>query len=297
MNGLQLVVLGGMVIAAGLVLAARALRPAPPSLAAALKQLSAEPAPMISVPTTSTRDKWDWLPEPVAAALDKHLGVSDADLKIIEWTHAQLAGRKLTLALAGLLAPAVLSIAMAFLGLGAYAVFPVFLGVGLAAVGWLLPTMEAKEFATKERAAFRTNLEFFLTLVAGERRSRGSVEQALEEAVEISGSKPFLRMRRAIRTAALAGRKPWADLRALGDELEVPALRNLAELAEVAADGASIYNTLLATAKTMRHADLADARTEANLDSERMARPLSLLVFGLALFVLIPFTLRMFGVS
>ena len=108
---------------------------------------------------------------------------------------------------------------------------------------------------------------------------------------------PFVRMRRAIRRAALSGRKPWGELRDLGEELQVAELRNLADIAAVAADGASVYNTLLASARTLRHAELSDARTEANQVSERMSRPLALLVTGLTLFVLVPFMLRMFGIS
>jgi hypothetical protein len=104
-------------------------------------------------------------------------------------------------------------------------------------------------------------------------------------------------MRRALHRAALAGRKPWADLRELAEQLDIPELRNLADIAAAAADGAAVYQTLLATARTLRHAELADQRTEANLVSERMSRPLALLVFGLTLFVLIPFMLRMFGVT
>ena len=50
-------------------------------------------------------------------------------------------------------------------------------------------------------------------------------------------------------------------------------------------------------ARTLRHAELSDARTEANQVSERMSRPLALLVTGLTLFVLVPFMLRMFGIS
>ena len=113
--------------------------------------------------------------------------------------------------------------------------------------------------------------------------------------VQTRGSAPFVRMRRAIRRAALSGRKPWSDLRDLGDELAVPELRNLADIAAVAADGASVYNTLLAGARTLRHAELSDARSQANEVSERMSRPLALLVTGLTLFVLVPFLLRMFA--
>lgn len=297
MTGLQLLILGGLLVAAGVVIGVNALRPAPPALAAALQQLSAAPtASGADVSAISTR-RWGWLPHGVAAALETHLGVSEPDLAILGWTRAQVAVRKLTLGLAGLLAPAALALVMLLVGLGAYATFPVVIGVAIAVVGWMLPSQEAREMAGKARAQFRTNLEFFLTLVAGERRARGSVEQALEEAVAISDSMPFVRMRQAIRRSALAGRKPWADLRALGDELEVSDLRNLADIAEVAADGASVYNTLLATACTLRHGELSDARADANQVSERMSRPLALLVFGLTLFVLVPFVLRMFGVS
>ncbi|RFU20632.1 type II secretion system F family protein [Geodermatophilus marinus] len=298
MTGLQTATLAGMLIAGGLVLAVRALRPVPPSLVAALEQLAAEPtvrtAPAV---TTSTRDRWDWLPGPVARALDGHLGVSDADLAIIGWTRAQLAGRKLTLALAGLLAPSLFGLVFVLLDVPVPFVLPVVVGLGIAVVGWFLPSAEAREAAEKARVEFRSNLESFLTLVAGERRARGSVEQALEEAAEISGSMPFVRMRRAIRRAALSGRKPWGELRDLGEELQVAELRNLADIAAVAADGASVYNTLLASARTLRHAELSDARTEANQVSERMSRPLALLVTGLTLFVLVPFMLRMFGIS
>jgi Flp pilus assembly protein TadB len=202
-----------------------------------------------------------------------------------------------TLAVAGLLAPALFGLALAVLNVPFPFVIPGAVGVALAAVGWLLPSAEGRENARRARAEFRSNLESFLTLVAGERRARGSVEQALEEAAEISGSLPFVRMHRAIRRAALSGRKPWTDLRALGDELDVTELRSLADIAAVAADGASVYNTLLASARTLRHAELSDARSQANEISERMSRPLALLVTGLTLFVLVPFLLRMFAVT
>jgi tight adherence protein C len=298
MTGLQLAILGGMIVTGGLVLGVRAWRPAPPALTAALAQLSAEPTTVtLTMPTSSTRDSWDWLPDRLAAVLDGHLGVSDADLKIIGWSRSQLATRKLTLAMAGLLAPSLLSVVLLLAGLGTFAAFLVVIGLAVGTVAWLLPTQEARELAVKARKEFRTNLEFFLTLVAGERRARGSVEQALEEVSEISDSMPFVAMRRAIRRAMLSGQKPWRDLRALGDELKVTELRNLADIAEVAADGAAVYNTLLATARTLRHAELSDARTEANEVSERMSRPLALLVFGLTAFVLVPFALRMFGAA
>jgi Flp pilus assembly protein TadB len=298
-TGLQTAALAGMLMALGLVLAMRALRPAPPSLTAALEQLAASPpaggpGTPGATPSNSAGDRWAGLPSAVVRMAEERLGVPDADLAILGRTRSELAGRKLTLALAGLLTPAVLGLVLVLLDVPVPFLVPGAVTLGLAAVGWLLPSAEAREAAAKARAEFRSNLESFLTLVAGERRARGSVEQALEEAAEISGSLAFVRMRRAIRRAALSGRKPWSDLRDLGDDLAVPELRGLADIAAVAADGASVYNTLLASARTLRHAELSDARSQANEVSERMSRPLALLVTGLTLFVLVPFLLRMF---
>lgn len=298
MTGAQLLTISGLLLASGIVIAFRALRPAPPALDAALAQLSAAPAYAAVISTTSTRDRWDWLPPELARGIDTRLGVSDADLKIIGWTRSQLAGRKLTFALAGLLGPSLLALVLALLHAGVLFVFPVFIGAAVAAVGWVYPSQEAREKAKAARAEFRSNLESFSTLVAGERKARGSVQQALEEAAKVSGSMPFIRMRRAIETAGMtSGGNPWTELRALADELEVPELRNLADICSLAADGASVYNTLLTSARTLRHAELNDLRTRANEVSEAMSRPLALLVTGLATFVMVPFMLRMFGVS
>ncbi|KQS64331.1 type II secretion system F family protein [Modestobacter sp. Leaf380] len=300
MTGLQTATLAGMVMALGLVLLVRAVRPAPPSLGAALDQLApGPPGPRASSSplTGAAQSWWDVLPRSVVGAIESRVGVSDADLSILGRTRTQLAVRKLTLALTGLMTPVLLGLALALVDVPVPFAIPGAVGLALAVAGWVLPSAEAREQATSARAEFRSNLESFLTLVAGERRARGSVEQALEEAAEISGSMPFVRMHRAIRRAALSGRKPWTDLRDLGDELDVAELRSLADIAAVAADGGSVYNTLLASARTLRHAELSDARTAANEVSERMARPLALLVTGLTLFVLVPFLLRMFGTA
>jgi len=296
-SGVAVLILAGLMAGAGVVLAVRAARPATPDLGAALALLSKDPAATVSATPAPSTGRWTRVPRAVADALDRHVGVPEADLAVLSRTRAQLVARKLRLALAGLLVPAVVGLLLALAGLGGVAELPVVAGLGLGVVGWLLPSQEAKEQARGARAEFRSNLEFFLTLVAGERRARGSVEQALDEAASISDSRPFIAMRRCIRRAALAGRKPWADLRVLGAELAVPELKNLADIAEAAADGAAVYRTLLATAATLRHAEQADARAAANQISERMSRPLALLVFGLTLFVLTPFMLRMLGAA
>ncbi len=285
--------LAGLIFGAGLVLAVTAGLPAPPSLSGALAQLSVEPTLVTVTPATSTRDGWSRLPVGLAQVLDRHVGVSDADLKILRTTRAELVSRKVTLALAGFTAPALAGLVL--LEVGIPIVFPAALGLGIGALLWVLPSQDARERARTARLEFRSNLEVFLTLVAGERFSRGSVPQNLEESSAVSGSYPFTMLRTVIRRSAWAGTLIWDDLQALGEELAVPELGKLADIARNAGKGAAVYDTLLATADNLRAADLTDRRSEANVVSQRMSRPLSLLVTGLTLFVLIPFLARLLG--
>src|SRR6516225_4994951 len=110
MSPLAVIAFGGMLAAAGLVLAVMSLRPAPPRLSAVLAQLSAAPAPAGEAPTPRAHlaGRWSWLPTPAARLIESHLGVTDADLEILNMTRAQLAAQKLTRAGVGLLMPSVL---------------------------------------------------------------------------------------------------------------------------------------------------------------------------------------------
>ena len=156
MTGLQMATLAGMVVGLGLVLAVRAVRPAPPSLAAALEQLSAGPTAGTLPPpgTRPGRDRRTWLPPAVVRSVEGRLGVSDADLAILGQTRRELAARKVALALAGLLTPAVLGLLCVLLDVPVPFVVPTAVGLALAGVGWLLPSAEAREAAGKARAEF-----------------------------------------------------------------------------------------------------------------------------------------------
>ena len=113
MSPLQVGVLGGMIIAAGLVLAVAAVRPGAPRLSLVLAQLNVT-APVSAAPTGAAqpagmRFPWwsSWLPPRVVAFAERYLGARDEDLNILGMSRSELAGRKAALALGGLLAPAV----------------------------------------------------------------------------------------------------------------------------------------------------------------------------------------------
>jgi len=292
MSALQLLGLAGMIIAGGAALGIAALKPAPPQLAAALALLDASSASTVTV--SSTRDRWGWLPPSAAQFLDSHLGVSDADLRMVGWTRPQLAARKVAVAVTGLLIPALLVAAAQLMGVSIPFVIPGAACLLLAAFMWTVPSREAGEKAARARAEFRSALASLLDLVALERRARGSVPEALEAASEVASSAPFELINERLTLAARAGISPWTALHDLGEELDVSELRNLADIASVAAEGAAVYQTLLAESRTLRHADLAAQHAAANVASEKLVYPLALLGIGFMLLVFVPAVLRLF---
>lgn len=292
MTTMQLLAAAGLLIALGLVVGVRALRPSPPALDESLRQLSATPALAAPPPAKKRRS---WVPKGLRHYMQRWVGVSDEDLRLIGWSREDLAARCFTLGLTGLLFPSLMTALAVLMGVGVPIVVPGVAGVVLGVIMWRLPIGEAREDAEAVRAQFRSALASYLDLVALERVARGSVQEALDSAAEISGSEPFVQIRAALQRAALAGQPPWDSLRQLGELFGVEELRNLSSIAEVAADGASVYKTLLAESRSLRHAELARSREQANKASERMSVPVALLTIGMLLFVFIPFGLSLFS--
>jgi len=290
---LQLIAAGGMLVGAGLVLGVWAVRPAPPQLSAALAQLSTQPSSRALVSVAADRPS-GWLPLPLMRLAGRYLGVSDADLEITGWTRPQLAARKVFLALAGLLMPAVLTAALAITGSTPPLVFPAAFSLIIGGGLWAAPSQEIKTKAARARTEFRAALRVFLTLVGLERQARGSPTEALEEASREWRSWPFRLMHAEILRAELAGQQPWDGLRQLGDRLEVQELRNLADIVSTAADGAAIFDTLLAESRSLQHRYLTDEEAAANAASERLVQPVALLAISFMMLVLAPAVLRLF---
>jgi hypothetical protein len=296
MSPLAVIALGGMIVAAGLVLAVMTLRPAPPRLSAVLAQLSAAPTTSgeTSTPRARLAGRWAWLPTPVARFIEAHLGVTDADLEILNMTRAQLAGQKLTRAGVGLLMPSVLTVLISLTGKPPPLILPAGFAIILAAVLWISASSEVTRKAARARAEFRAALRAFLQLVAQERAARGSPTEALEEASRGWHAWPFQLIHAEVLRAELAGQQPWAALRQTGTRLDVEELRGLAEIVATAADGAAVFATLLAEARNLHHGELAAHQAEENAASERLIQPLGLLAFGFVLLIIIPPLLRLF---
>ena len=271
MNALQLIVLGGMLVMTGLALLVRALRPAPPRLSNVLAQLNAAPTrPQVQSPDD---DGPRWIPPTLVAFTERHLGATDEDLAILGRTRAQLAVSKLGWAAGGALLPPLFAAIPALMGVRVPFAIPAVASVVLAVLAWTNPSRQVAEDAENARDEFRSALAAFLALVGLERKARGSPTEALEEASRVSGARPFQLIHAEIIRAELANQQPWDALRDLGRRIGVDELVNLAEIVATAADGAAVFDTLMAEARSMRHAENTAQQTKASVANERLTLP------------------------
>ena len=294
MSPLQVAAAGGMITAAGLVLGVAAVRPGAPKLSLVLAQLN-HAAPVeaaILGPERSGGRRAPWwsrlLPVRLVALAQRYLGARTEDLNILGISRAELAGRKAASALAGLLGPPVLVAVLLVAGVDVPALLPAGLSVGLGALGRVTPSRQVGERAARAREEFLAALTAFLALVGLERQARGSPTEALEEASRISGAWPFAMIHTELLRAELAGQPPWDGLRDLGRRIGVEQLTNLADIVAAAADGAAVFETLLAEARNLRNAELSDQQAKAGVASEQLTLPAIVLATGFIMLVLYP---------
>jgi hypothetical protein len=290
---LQVAAAGGMITAAGLVLGVVAVRPGAPKLSLVLAQLNVAPlqaATTVAGQPGGGRAAW-WgrlLPARLVAWAERYLGARVQDLNILGMSRSELAGRKAALGLGGLLGPPILGAVLLVAGVDVPALLPAGVGVGLGALGWTIPSRQVAARAKEAREEFLGALTAFLGLVGLERQARGSPTEALEEASRISGAWPFAMIHTELLRAELAGQPPWDGLRDLGARVGVEALTNLADIVAAAADGAAVFETLLAEARNLRNAELTDQQAKAGVAGERLSLPAIVLAFGFIMLVLYP---------
>ena len=294
MTPLQLIALGAMLILTGIALAVRAVRPPPPHLRATLAALAGQPTT-----TATTADgscggvRRRWMPVWLADQVSRHVGAADADLAILERDRDQLAVAKLAWAVGAALVPFVFALIPAAAGWQVPVTIPLIGALGLAVFGWVNPSRQLAQDAQAARAAFRAAMAAFLALVGLERKARGSPTEALEEASRVSGTAPFRMIHAQVLRAELAGQPPWDALRELGVRVGVDELVSLADIVATAADGAAVFDTLLAEARSLRHADAIAQQEQAATATERLVLPMTCLFFCFGALLVYPAVARL----
>jgi tight adherence protein C len=266
--------------AAGVVLVARELVPAPPPLAASLQRLHPQ--------LTRDRRAGVWLLAGLAPLPRENLALLGRGAR--DYYTALAAG-----AIAGLCLPVVLaamftlsgrvglSAALATAGLAA--------SVVAATAGAVVAHLEVVSRAARIRRQFRPTVATYLSLVAMERAAgHGSVE-SLERAALIGDSPPVRRIREALQHARTHRRAPWDELQEVAAELGVPELADVGQIMHGSGvSGAQVHRTLLQRAESLRDQIRNDALAQAERTTTKLEVPGVFLLFLLVAYFLYPVT-------
>lgn len=166
---------------------------------------------------------------------------------------------------------------------------PVLVSLLLGVAAALLPTLRLRSQAAAARRDFRHVVGSFLDLVSMSLSAGRGVPEALDSASRLCNDPAMVRIRDALDIARLRGETPWAALGQLGTQLRIDELRDLsAALALVAEDGAKIRESLGARATSMRRKDLAEAEGKAGENSESMLVAQLVIAMGFIIFLVYP---------
>ncbi|MFD8882096.1 type II secretion system F family protein [Streptomyces erythrochromogenes] len=287
MNISPYAVIGGAITGLGLVIAARGILPGRPDLGDVLSRMDAT-----RLENLERRDSQaNTLMEKAGVFLLRTVGegtlrLPRQQLELVGRSPAAHLGRKLALALYGLLLP-VLVVALANLAGYPFPIaIPAIAGIGLAVVFWLLPDLQLKQQATEAKEDFRYAVKAYLRLVQLEREADAAPTQALKRAAEVGEGWVFAKIRDTITRAELEGISPWEGLKRLSLELDVPELGAPADIIAIAGEeGAAVGDTLGAQAKSLSGALVTSAKAQANMASEKMVMPVAMLVLIMTVYI------------
>jgi tight adherence protein C len=220
-----------------------------------------------------------------------------ATLALADKSLESFLASKVLLGLFGfLLGPVFLAVASAA-GLHLPFALPIWFGLALGAMFFLLPDLEVKQKAEQRRKDFRHAVGSFLDLVSMNLAGGRGVPEALMSASEMGGGWSMSRIRDALANARITGQTPWQALGGLADEVKVDELRDLAAaLSLVADDGAKVRESLTARAASLRRRELTDAAGQAGERSQSMLVAQMVLVMGFLVFLVYPVIPALTGV-
>ena len=281
-------VVAGALVGLGAFLTGRALFPPRPSLAVILARVNAPPAEPVA--TLAPLGRWSALVgPPLAGALERAgVGVGElhADLAVLGRSVEDHMALRAAASVAGMGMVAALAALGGLVGLSLSAVW-LWLALGAALVGFVVPDTLARRAAVARRATFRQALAFFLDLVIVVLAGGAGVGSALRQASEAGDGWASVQIRGALARARVRREPPWLVLGQLGAELDVSELEELAAAVSLAErEGASVRQSLAAKAASIRDHQLADVEASASSATVRMAAPLVLLGLGFCAFIL-----------
>lgn len=279
---LTAMVIAGMLIAAGLVLLAVPLAPAPPALGPALRRL--HPTSLPAARLTGV------------GRLRRRMQVPHADLRLLGRSTDQYF---LTIGLSAgfaLILPALITLAVLVLQVPLSVYIPAGGTLAAALAGAVLAHREVLAKAATARAEFTRAMCTYLDLAAHQVLGGHGPVESLERAARVCQGWVFDRIREALLRAQLQLRPPWDELKVLSRDIEVIELGDLADIMRTAgSEGANVHDTLRARADSMRDRIRTEALAEAEVRTNKLDIPAAALILILLVLIGYPFMARLFA--
>ncbi|WP_051942978.1 type II secretion system F family protein [Streptacidiphilus rugosus] len=283
-------VVAGTAAGAGIAIAVAAALPGRSDLGDVLARLDASRLDVIAPPTqaSTAHGVYERIGSTVLARFGT-LGLPRRELEILRESPALWLGRKVAVALYGLMLPLLGGAVLAAMNEPLSFTVPGAAGLVFAAVFWFLMDVRIRQLAAEARLEFRVAVASYLELVGLERAADAGPTEALKRAAAVGDGWVFERIRDALLRAELAGIAPWDGLRHLSQEIGVPELGAPADIIAVAGEeGASVHSTLQAQARSLRGVLLTDQQAQANTASEKMVVPVAALVILMTVYIAYP---------
>ena len=288
-------VIAGAVLGGGLFLLVVALLPRRVSLARQLAAFDSRPVPVVrqARPAGESESEFSRKLGAGLAAFCAEQGwefpALRNDLALADKSFENFLATSVLLGVFGFLIGPILLLFLSVIGVHISFVLPIWLGLILAIIFSIFPYVEVKQKADQRRKDFRHAVGAFLDLVGMNLAGGRGVPEALMAASEIGGGWSMWRIRDALANARITGQTPWQALGALGEEIRVDELRDLAAaLSLVAEDGAKVRESLTARAVSLRRRELADLEGQAGERSQSMLVAQMFLVAGFLVFLVFP---------
>ncbi|GLH98814.1 type II secretion system F family protein [Phytohabitans aurantiacus] len=261
------------------------LAPAQPTLAHTLAVLRhPPPAPV--------RDRRARITGAVAGPLHR-IGLprprTQQDLTVLDRDPATHLAAQAALAGLGLLTPAATVAGLHLMGASIGWTTPLWLGLLLAAGGYLIAETGVREDAEHRRQLMRHTLAALLDVIPPALASGAGIEHALHDSTRIATGWAAGRIRDTLATARLTRQPAWQALRELGQTTGVPELTQLAGSLQLAAgEGTRIRQALTDRGQALSHRLTADLEAQAEAATERMSIPLMALTSCFLLLLIYP---------
>ena len=284
--------LGGGILVGGLFLVLTGLRQRPVRLSDALGRGSGHPR---SLEVTTAAPEGAGLMDRAGSLLARRF---PQDERILTMLHVQarsvgdFMAEKLVLSLIVGLTPGVAASLSWAIG-APLGTFPGALTVLGLVIGWFVPNLRLRRAGALVQTAANEAVFTYIDLVVLERLANQSSSQALTGAAVLSDNVLFRELRTSLERTRLEQRPAWQALEEVANRLEVPALRDIADVMRLDEQGAALGDTLRARLRELRDSHLMAQKIEAQRVSESLTiwMVIPAMVFGLIL--LAPPLLRM----